>query len=203
MKIVSNIPESFDSGEIIPIVYQVKDQIEKIVKKYEEMEEYEPMKLNEKHQVLIKNIRKILLYWTGYCSVGFPKNREFQKAYTIFFERLLEWLKKLKDSKNEEYRHFADEALFQGTVFRCIHNENDYNKEPVLRYENNFVSWSKNPHIIYFKQKIKGIKMYITCEIKDEYYGIDLEAFDVVAGEEAEVVFPTIKELITKTEVVR
>lgn len=43
----------------------------------------------------------------------------------------------------------------------------------------------------------------LTCKIDEPYYGIDLEAFGVVRGEEAEVVFPTIKETITEIKYIR
>lgn len=43
----------------------------------------------------------------------------------------------------------------------------------------------------------------LTYKIDEPYYGIDLEAFGVVRGEEAEVVFPTIKETITEIRHIR
>lgn len=38
----------------------------------------------------------------------------------------------------------------------------------------------------------------LTCKVDEPYYGIDLEVFGVVRGQEAEVVFQTIKETITE-----
>lgn len=38
----------------------------------------------------------------------------------------------------------------------------------------------------------------LACKVDELYYGIDLEAFGVVRGQEAEVVFQTIKEAITE-----
>lgn len=203
MNRITKLPDTFDSNDIIPQVNTVKDQIKNLTKIYESFEKTDRKRLLDKYVILQANIKDILYYWTRMCSVGYPKNKKFIKAYSVFFEQLLEWLKKLQNSKIEYFKEFSNKALFQGTVYRCIHNENNYNKEPVLRYENNYVSWSKNSYVPYLEQKIKGKLLHITCEIKDEYYGIDLEAFDVVAGEEAEVVFPTVKELIIKTEVIR
>lgn len=37
----------------------------------------------------------------------------------------------------------------------------------------------------------------LTCRIDEPYYGTDLEVFGAVRGNEAEVVFPTIRETIT------
>jgi len=37
----------------------------------------------------------------------------------------------------------------------------------------------------------------MTCMISEPYYSIDLEAFGVVKGDEAEVVFPTLQETLT------
>ena len=100
-------------------------------------------------------------------------------------------------------KKFANDTLYHGTIYRylghCLENE-IYDNIVEPEYNDIYVSWSKNPTNSYIESKLYGTKTLLTCKIENNYYGIDLEAFCVVRGNEAEVVFPTIKETITNIE---
>ena len=65
-------------------------------------------------------------------------------------------------------------------------------------YDNIYVSWSKHPQNDYIESKLGGNITWLSCEITAPRYGIDLEAIKSSRGNEAEVVFPTIKECVTE-----
>ena len=71
-------------------------------------------------------------------------------------------------------------------------------------YDNIYVSWSKKPNIPKsIKDKLYGTITKITCEISGKYFAIDLMAFfNKPINDEDEIVFPTVKKLVTKTEVI-
>ena len=71
-------------------------------------------------------------------------------------------------------------------------------KEEKSQYNNIYVLWSKQPQNHYIENKLYGTMTLLTCKVDEPYYGIDLEVFGVVRGQEAEVVFQTIKETITE-----
>ena len=81
--------------------------------------------------------------------------------------------------------------------------EENANKRVEPQYNNIYVSWSKQPQNHYIENKLYGTMTLLTCKVDEPYYGIDLEAFGVVRGQEAEVVFPTIKETITEVKYIR
>lgn len=56
------------------------------------------------------------------------------------------------------------------------------------------------PQNHYIESKLYGTMTLLTCEASEPHYGIDLNAFGVVRGDEAEVVFPTIADAITNIE---
>lgn len=75
-----------------------------------------------------------------------------------------------------------------------------------------FVSWSKNKEISYIESKLYGCMTRLYCNIPPNMVGFDLEGFQefynnkfaskiwIARGEEREVVFPTIKEMIYRIE---
>lgn len=103
-------------------------------------------------------------------------------------------------------KSFSDEVLYRGSLYRhlgkgSVEGNTDKRIEP--QYDNIYVSWSKQPKNYYIESKLYGTMTLLTCKIDEPYYGIDLEAFGVVRGEEAEGVFPTIKETITEIRYIR
>ena len=103
-------------------------------------------------------------------------------------------------------KSFSDEVLYRGSLYRYLGKgsaEENADKRIEPQYDNIYVSWSKQPKNYYIESKLYGTMTLLTCKIDEPYYGIDLEAFGVVRGEEAEVVFPTIKETITEIRYIR
>ena len=45
--------------------------------------------------------------------------------------------------------------------------------------------WSKQPQNHYIENKLYGTMTLLTCKVDEPYYGIDLEVFGVVRGQEA------------------
>lgn len=188
---------SDESEKITVEIYRVVAQIQNIQKK---SLTNDTIFVNENLQTFYGNIRKTLGYWTENTYVGQIKDKRVQKAFQAFFEALYDFLVFYKEIGNNIFYDLANGALYQGTVYRYLGhgscNDNIYEKvEP--EYNNIWVSWSKNSQNSYIESKLYGMKTILTCEVKKQYYGIDISAFGIAKGEEAEVVFPTIKELIT------
>lgn len=148
---------------------------------------------------LKRNITDVLSYWTGNTYVGMKKKVELSQAFQLFFFSLYDWLLLLEESSDKKYSSFANEALYQGKLYRYLghgdSNEDVYSRvEP--QYNNIFVSWSKEEKSSYIEGKLYGTMTILTCELVKDYRGIDLEAFNSSRGNEREVVFPTIQSTI-------
>ena len=70
--------------------------------------------------------------------------------------------------------------------------KSDYAPEVLESFPN------KHPQNDYIESKLGGNITWLSCEITAPRYGIDLEAIKSSRGNEAEVVFPTIKECVTE-----
>ena len=148
--------------------------------------------------VLDEDIRGICDFWTGNTYVGHPKNKKVKKAFQSFFESLMELLLKMKDSKKAFEKRVANSMLYRGTVYRYLGSTDPVEKAIVPKYNDIYVSWSKNPENSYLESKLCGTMTWMSCNISAPYYGIDLEAIGSSRGNECEVVFPTIKKCITE-----
>lgn len=154
-------------------------------------------------KIFYHNVFQTLNYWTGHTYVGNKKGKSIQKAFQAFFEALYDFLlfcQREDKSFLHPLKDLADDALYWGTVYRYLghcSDDNDTESKVEPEYNDIYVSWSKKPNNHYIQSKLYGTKTLMTCVIAEPYYGIDLEAFGVVRGDEAEVVFPTVKEMIT------
>lgn len=153
--------------------------------------------------IFIENVCLTLNYWTGHTYVGHKKGKSIQKAFQVFFEALYDFLlfcQREDKSFLQPLKDLADDALYQGTIYRYLghcSDDNDAERKVEPEYNCIYVSWSKKPNNHYIQGKLYGTKTLLTCVVSEPFYGIDLEAFGVVKGDEAEVVFPTVKEMIT------
>lgn len=179
-------------------IYQVKDQIKSCTKKVDlghiTRDEYISIRYN---------IRNVLCFWTGNTYVGREKSEKYKKAFQMFFTELMKFIIQCKSSKNEDLQEFADRTLYQGKLYRYLGHGSDncdYHKRIEPIYDGIYVSWSKNNRIQYIEGKLHGIMTLLICEVKGANYGIDLAEFEVVRGNEEEVVFPTIEYTITNIE---
>ena len=145
-----------------------------------------------------EDIEEICDFWTGNTYVGHPKNKKVKKAFQSFFESLMELLLKMKDSKKAFEKRVANSILYRGTVYRYLGSTDSVKKAIAPKYNKIYVSWSKNPENSYLESKLCGTMTWMSCNISAPYYGIDLEAIGSSRGNEAEVVFPTIKKCITE-----
>ena len=165
-------------------------------------EQYSEKKFND----ILGEIHQVLGVWTGLTYVGQRKSEKTENAYQLFFCAVMDLLVFIKDNKKRMdslERYISDICLYRGTIYRYIGSNRAGNKEAVSpRYNNIFVSWSKNPNNRYLESKLYGPMTWIKCEIKEPYYGIDLDTFEASRGEESEVVFPTIKECIKDIKVI-
>lgn len=156
--------------------------------------------------LFLDNIYKTLKYWTGHTYIGHKKDKALQKAYQTFFEALYDFLFICREFGNPMLQTFSDDVLYRGSLYRYLgygSAEELIDKRIEPQYNNIFVSWSKQPNNHYIENKLYGTKTLLACKISEPYYGIDLEAFGVVRGEEAEVVFPTIQQTITEVKYIR
>ena len=157
-------------------------------------------------KIFSDNVCETLNYWTGRTYVGHKKGKSIQKAFQMFFEALYDFLlfcQKEDKSFLHPLKNLANDALYQGTIYRYLghcSDDNDTESKVEPEYNGIYVSWSKKPNNHYIQSKLYGTKTLMTCMISEPYYGIDLEGFGIVRGGEAEVVFPTIKETITSIE---
>lgn len=180
-------------------IFEVIKQMKRILNTFDKCH------LNEKNfNIMFENIRKIIVWWTGNTYVGYKKNSLIKKLFQQFYELLYEILIKMKSSGFKQLSDFTNNALYQGKIYRYIgYNENNCKKEPKqINYNNIYVSWSKLPENSYFEQKLCGTITHISCEISGDYYGIDLSAFEASRANEEEVVFPTVKSLITEIRII-
>lgn len=148
---------------------------------------------------LKRNITDVLSYWTGNTYVGMKKKVELSQAFQLFFFSLYDWLLLLEESSDKKYSSFANEALYQGKLYRYLGHgdstEDVYSRvEP--QYNDIYVSWSKEEKNSYIESKLDGTKTILTCELKGNHRGIDLEGFGVSKANEREVVFPTLQNTI-------
>ena len=152
----------------------------------------------------IDYILEVCGYWTGNTYVGIEKKDKIKDGFQLFFESMMMLLITLKKSGKltSEGRDAVNNLLYQGPIYRYLGHgiSCDYKKPIKLKYSNLYVSWSKYPQNHYLESKLYGKKLWLHGEICNQYYGIDLEKLGVSKGEEAEVVFPTIKECIMEVE---
>lgn len=179
-------------------IYRVTDQIKNIGKR---------LKINDvtfdAFQTLYENICETLNFWTGRTYVGQKKSKAVQKAFQAFFETLYAFLFICRDLNNSTLQDLAHESLYHGVLYRYLGHgsvEEDIDSKVEPQYNNIYVSWSKQPQNHYIESKLYGTMTLLTCEVSEPHYGIDLNAFGVVRGDEAEVVFPTIADAITNIE---
>ena len=163
---------------------------------------YNPSEL----RVLWRNIYDAIDFWTGKTYVGKKKDKNLTNAYNQFFSELLSFLLLCCENENylpKELSSFARKALYRGRIYRYLgRGEHANNYTPInVNYDGNFVSWTKNPKNHYLELKLYGPITYLTCEIREPYYGIDLAAMEVSRGEEDEVVFPTLREAIIDIQI--
>ena len=147
---------------------------------------------------LREDITIICDFWSGKTYVGSPKNTKVKAAFQEFFEDLMQLLIVLKHNGNNDEQRFANSMLYRGTIYRYLGNCSPSKKRIKPKYESIYVSWSKSPENRYLLSKLYGPVTWMSCEIKEPLYGIDLQAIGCSRANEQEVVFPTIKQCITE-----
>lgn len=175
-------------------IYRVKKQIQSVGKK---------LKTNnityDDFELIFDNVSQTLNYWTGHTYIGQEKGKFIKKVFQAFFEELYNFLFICRELDNSELQKIADKALYRGILYRYLGHgliEGNISNRVEPQYNDIYVSWSKQPQNSYIESKLYGTMTLLTCRIDEPYYGIDLEVFGAVRGNEAEVVFPTIRETI-------
>ena len=175
--------------------------------------------LKELFKELCDFIAEVLRMWTGYTYVGIIKEKAEEKFYQDFFEsffRLINFLDKNKRKLIKIEKDFLEIIKFKGKIYRYLGHGivQNRNKQIIVRYNNKYVSWSKNEENNYIESKLYGTKIILYCEIGKSNYGIDVEGFQefyneiykceimIARGEEKEVIYPTIKEEIYKEQLI-
>ena len=152
---------------------------------------------------LYEDIREVCNFWTGKTYVGDRKDDEIVQVFQNFFETFMKLLFKLKDSEKNYESEFANALLYQGKAYRYLGHCRPMNiKKKAIqpKYNEIYVSWSKEPTNSYIESNLYGKITWLEAEIKPPYFGIDLEKMGVSKGNEREVVFPTLKDCVTKIE---
>lgn len=185
--------------KISSAIDQVAQQVQSVSKK---IKSHDTSRID--FDIFFGNLRNALNYWTGQTYVGIRKPKSLEKAFQRFFEALYSFLVFCR--AEGIFIPVISNALYQGTLYRYLgHGSCEGNTKEKIEPEYNdvYVSWSKKPKNAYIQSKLKGVRTLITCELKNHYWGIDLEGFGVVRGEEAEVVFPTIKETMVDIKYIK
>lgn len=167
----------------------------------------------EQGEPLLKNVAAVLDNWTGSTYVGDKKKSQIEKAFQAFFKALYDFI--IECRRNDRYFNIkrSNEILYRGSIYRYLgypvgYAPDNSRVEPI--YNDIYVSWSKNPHDIDIEKKLGSTMTWLSAEIKEPYYGIDLVGLSNAISElvdikhriaiidEQEVVFPTIRECITE-----
>ena len=160
----------------------------------------------ENMYVFWTNTKKALRWWIECTWVGKEKCEQIKTAFQNFYLSLYQLLITFKESDKDVLRTFANEALYQGVVYRYLGYGEPCDSMVTSKkiiYNDIYVSWSKNSNVPWIKNKLYGKITKITCKISGEYYGIDIMAFfETPINKENEIVFPTIEKLIFETEVI-
>jgi hypothetical protein len=164
------------------------------IQTYIDSSEHHPNMLLE----LGDDIGAVCRFWTGSTYVGSPKKEELKNVFHLFFEKLMELLLNMKDSKLDFEKRVADAMLYRGFVYRYLGHNYATDEVVVPAYDNVYVSWNKEEENAYLLSKLHGPVTKMTCVITEPLYGIDLEILECCRGTEREVVFPTIEECITE-----
>ena len=164
-------------------------------------------------------IAESLSYWSGQIYVGKKKDKTTEDIFQKFFKNLNYLIRFLSNNEFKLMKiekDFINIIRYNGKVYRFLGHSNldlrNCKKIIKPKYNNIWVSWSKEKNNSYLESKLYGKKTRLYCDIKDCYYGIDLEEIQkfcnknqlgnyyISRGTEKEVVFPTIKKLIYKVE---
>lgn len=150
------------------------------------------------------DIKKITSFWTGKTYVGSKKTKQIKKAFQDFYQAFYELLIAFKtnafNSISKIEKSLANDLLYQGNIYRYLgHGDcQETHKKIKTKYNDIWVSWSKEPENSYLESKLYGEYLKLYATIENNMYGIDLEALGVSKPNEKEVVFPTIRETINK-----
>lgn len=162
---------------------------------------------NDIDENVVENIFKVCQFWIRNTYVGMEKNIKIQEAFQLFFENFMGLILAVRDKKidcDEDCRDDFSSLLYNGIVYRRLGHGNSENCEKIIkpRFNNIYVSWNKERENTYLDTKLFGPVTMLKAEIKEPYYGIDLEKLGICAGNEKEVVFPTYKESIIDIEII-
>lgn len=164
---------------------------------------------------LLNKIGTVLNEWTGNTYIGEPKNKEVEQAFQNFFsaiKNLIIFFDSIAPQLSHKEKHFVKSIKYSDIIYRYLgHNIPGDNAPIEIKYNNIFVSWSKNKSNPYFESKLYGKMKKLYCKIPNNDFGIDLEGLQRYFNElkvscsflkntEREVIYPTIKETIYFTE---
>lgn len=178
--------------------------VQKIAKQIQTMT-YRIDKIGKCHdkefEIVIGNMYRAMNFWTGGTYVGCAKKPMLRDAYQAFYTALYQFILQCRTSKDEILKGLPEQALYSGTLYRYLGHANSSKLKELVKpkYNNIWVSWSKKKENSYLEEKLYGSWTRLTCHT-GTIYGIDLAVFDVVRGEEAEVVYPTFRECVDNIE---
>ena len=146
---------------------------------------------------LCNDIRTVCKLWSGKTYLGYKKDKPVETVYQEFFTNLMKLLTKCSISNISYEKKYAKRVLFRGTVYRYLGNGESTTQGKVIPiYNEIYVSWSKNPKSNDIKRKLYGTITWLSCNIAEPFYGIDLENIGASKASEREVVFPTIEKCV-------
>lgn len=160
-------------------------------------------KSHKEFSYIVDEIKEVCGFWCGSTYVGQRKSKNIENTFQCFFNQFMDFLISCKSSKYLFKRNFAKKVLYQGKIYRYLgYGDLQVVKPFAIKPEYNeiYVSWSKEPKSSYLEGKLYGKITWLEAEIKSPYFGIDLDAMNSSRGKEKEVVFPTLKDCVTKVE---
>lgn len=164
---------------------------------------------------LFERIAFVLIQWSGDTYVGEEKTENIKKIFQDFFITLVDLVNLFDKNKEKCLKQeidFSKNIKYKGTIYRILGYSNcldrNKNKSIIPKYNDIYVSWSKNKDNSYLESKLYGKKTRLTAVIDKDKFGIDLEKIEefietiydenlyISRGNEREVVFPTLEECV-------
>ena len=131
---------------------------------------------------LCEGFADVMLGWTDCTWVGQKKDVETGEMYQQFWMSLCYFIDILSKSKiplSKVEQNFLDSVMYRGEVYRYLGYPSPNQRKAIeLKYNDIYVSWSKNKENLYLESKLYGKMTVLSGKIEEPHFGIDIECFD-------------------------
>ena len=144
----------------------------------------------------------VLFYWVRKNIVGIEKSNQVKQLYNNFFALIKVYMDNWQALNDDSEKHnLAKEVIYKGEIYRYLDSKKITMSKDKIRYDENFVHWSKIKEINSVINHLKGPYLLLKAQIKDDDYGIFINPLirELILDEQ-EVVYPTIETTILYIE---